>query len=248
MKRIATAILTLAALSCAAPSLAAEHIVQLNGTTFTPSQLTINAGDTVTWRNMGGFHNVVADDGSFRSGNATSALFSFSRVFDTVGDFRYFCDVHGSAGGLGMAGRISVSPVAASFVINEGVQGSWFNPDFSAQGFFFDVAPSINLFGIAWFTWTTTPGQYDWLTGAGPYANGVANITFTRTRGGVFNAAANVVATTAGTGTVTFIDCSHATLQFTLTDPPATGTIPLRRLLETSSLCTTANPGGSGAP
>jgi plastocyanin len=33
---------------------------------FTPANLTVRAGTTVMWTNTGGFHNVTADDGSFR--------------------------------------------------------------------------------------------------------------------------------------------------------------------------------------
>ncbi len=231
-------------------SLAANHTVEIVGNSFSPAQLTIQVGDTVTWHKTGGFHNVVADDNSYRSGAATNAAFDFSHTFNAAGTSGYYCDVHGSAGGSGMAGRIIVEPgqTTAPFVINEGVQGSWYNPEFASQGFFFDVSPSLNLFAVAWFTWTTTPGQYDWLTASGPFSLGQPTaLVFNRSRGGVFNSGVATQTTPAGTGILTFTDCSHASLQFTLTDPPASGTIPLVRLLPVSTLCTAANPGSSGA-
>ncbi len=46
------------------------HIVVASGMTFTPANLTINVGDTVRWENQSGFHNVMADDGSFTNGPA----------------------------------------------------------------------------------------------------------------------------------------------------------------------------------
>ena len=43
---------------------------------FQPESLTINAGDTVTFVNGGGFHNVVADDNSFTSGPPSDTFHS----------------------------------------------------------------------------------------------------------------------------------------------------------------------------
>ena len=51
------------------------------GLVFTPATLTINVGDTVTFVNGGGFHNVVADDSSFTSGPASSAHWSLPVTF-----------------------------------------------------------------------------------------------------------------------------------------------------------------------
>jgi plastocyanin len=94
---------------------AATFMVQVGGNTnsFSPKSLTINAGDTVIWTNAGGFHNVVADDGSFRNGNASSAAWTFSRTFNPTGPLPttigYYCEVHGARGGIGMAGTITVN-------------------------------------------------------------------------------------------------------------------------------------------
>jgi len=93
--------------------------VGASGLNFNPQFLTITTGDTVTFYNLGGLHNVVADDGSFRcahgcdndgaggSGNATSLLWSATVVFTHPGKIGYFCEIHGSPG-LGMYGTISV--------------------------------------------------------------------------------------------------------------------------------------------
>lgn len=228
---------------------AATHDVTVVDFAFQPRTLTIAAGDTVRWRNTRGFHNVESDNGSFRSGPAEVAPWEFLHTFTSAGDNPYFCAPHGSRGGVGMAGLIKVEPAqVAAFNINEGVQGSWFNTATGGQGFFFDVAPSVNnLFGVAWFTWTRTVGQYDWLTGAGSYNGNTANVTLFRTRGGQFNASTPVQTTPAGTATVVFTSCTAATLQFTLTDPAASGSIALTRLLPAGSLCTSANPAGGDA-
>jgi plastocyanin len=96
-----------------------EHVILVADFQFTPARLTVHPGDTVTWRNMGGFHNVVAADGSFRcsegcdgaggDGAPSSSAWRFSRTFTTPGEVAYFCWVHGGPGGAGMSGEIVVS-------------------------------------------------------------------------------------------------------------------------------------------
>jgi plastocyanin len=96
-------------ISGSAAVLAADHQVEVGDNFFSPSSLTIAVGDSVTWTNGGSMpHNVVADNGSFRSGNASASAWSYTRTFTSAGDFRYFCELHGAAGGLGMAGIIRV--------------------------------------------------------------------------------------------------------------------------------------------
>jgi plastocyanin len=105
----------------AMPSHAANHVVQVIDIAFTPSDLTIQVGDTVTFQktNTGVPHNVRSDGFTngctqsatcFRSGGATTGSFTFGPldVFNTPGTFRYFCEVHGGQNGAGMSGRIVV--------------------------------------------------------------------------------------------------------------------------------------------
>jgi len=83
--------------------------------TFAPSTLSIEVGDSVTWTNAGGIHNVRAVDGSFRcaqgcdgaggNGSASSNAWSFTLTFNSPGTVDYDCQVHG---GAGMTGRIIV--------------------------------------------------------------------------------------------------------------------------------------------
>lgn len=99
------------------------HIVNVNDSFFAPSSLTIQVGDTVRWTNAAGglSHNVTADDGSFAS--QTSSSFTFQVTFDTAGVFRYYCTLHGSSGGGGMSGTITV----------EGSGGGGTTPDLVLQ-------------------------------------------------------------------------------------------------------------------
>src|SRR4249919_1300085 len=99
---------------------AANHVVTaLPNLMFSPKTLTIAAGDSVTFTNGGGFHNVASDpgavmafrcaagcDGAGGNGNLSSASWSATVLFTTPGTVRYFCERHGAAGGLGMSGTI----------------------------------------------------------------------------------------------------------------------------------------------
>ena len=103
-------------------ALAVNHTVTANpNLTFSPQFLTINAGDTVTFTNTGGFHNVASDPGAITSfhcstacgaspvGDPNGALWSQTITFPTPGTAGFHCEAHGQAGS-GMFGRITVSP------------------------------------------------------------------------------------------------------------------------------------------
>lgn len=98
---------------------AANFTVSVNSNNrFSPSTLTIQVGDSVTWTNSGGIHNVRADNGSFRcangcdgeggDGNPASNSWSFTRTFNAPGTIAYNCEVHAF---MGMRGTIIVEPV-----------------------------------------------------------------------------------------------------------------------------------------
>jgi hypothetical protein len=77
---------------------------------FTPSTVTVFQGETVTWNNAGGTHNVKFDDGSFtQPASPSSAAWTVSRTFPTPGSYRYYCQVHGGPGGVGMSGIVNVT-------------------------------------------------------------------------------------------------------------------------------------------
>ena len=88
---------------------------------FEPATLEIAVGDTVTFVNGGGFHNVKSDpdavtafrcangcDETGGDGNLSSALWEATVVFPTAGTAGYYCEQHGGPGGAGMAGVITV--------------------------------------------------------------------------------------------------------------------------------------------
>ncbi len=83
--------------------------VKLVNFKFTPAQLTVKVGTTVVWTSEDGVpHTVTADDGSFNSGNLKKGD-SFKFTFTKAGKFPYYCTFHGTAGGGGMSGTITVT-------------------------------------------------------------------------------------------------------------------------------------------
>jgi len=121
-RAVGATLLVLATLLCGTfDACAKEWYVQSGGAgvAFSPQFLTIHAGDSVTFLNLGGYHNAVADDGSFRcahgcdgdgqggSGNASDSLWLATVAFPTPGTVGYFCEPHGSPGS-GMYGTIEV--------------------------------------------------------------------------------------------------------------------------------------------
>lgn len=79
--------------------------VTIDNFTFTPPQLTIKPGETVTFVNHDDIpHSVVGKGGAFRSKTLdTDDKFSFT--FTTAGEFAYFCGLHPH-----MTGKIVVAP------------------------------------------------------------------------------------------------------------------------------------------
>lgn len=99
--------------SAVLPAQAADQsvIAEANGTTFSPATITVNVGDTVTFKHSVGIfpHNVKFDDGSFEMPAApTQSAFTVSRKFDVAGTFLYYCEQHGGPNGDGMSGKVVV--------------------------------------------------------------------------------------------------------------------------------------------
>ncbi len=91
----------------ALPASAADQTVSARSDdTFSAKTVTITAGDTVTWHNDGGRHNVRFDDGSFvMPASPDTSAWTVSRTFDTAGTFTYYCVQHLD---VGMTGTVVV--------------------------------------------------------------------------------------------------------------------------------------------
>jgi len=97
-------ILACLALAAAAPLAAAEVQVRVLNNVFTPDPVTIQPGDTVTWTNNSGHHNVLSSNGVFSSGEPDFG-WTFSHTFTSPGTFSYICQPHAI---FGMRGQVIV--------------------------------------------------------------------------------------------------------------------------------------------
>lgn len=77
---------------------------------YQPGDITVPVGTAVTWVNNDGGprHSATAADGSFDTGLFGSGE-EATVVFDTPGTYLYYCTLHGSADGSGMAATITVT-------------------------------------------------------------------------------------------------------------------------------------------
>ena len=98
---------------------------------FSPSSLTVNTGDTVTWTNNGAEPHDVTGDG-LASGTLNSGQ-GYSHTFATAGTYSYICSIHpfmkgsvtvlgASSGGGGGVDRRSTQDPSASTADRFGVQ------------------------------------------------------------------------------------------------------------------------------
>jgi plastocyanin len=70
--------------------------VTIDNFAFTPAELTVNAGTTVTWLNRDDIPHTVtdaADQRAFKSAPLDTGD-SFSHQFATPGTYHYFCSLH----------------------------------------------------------------------------------------------------------------------------------------------------------
>jgi plastocyanin len=197
---------------------------------FSPSMVTVNPGDTVTFTNAGGApHNVHADDDSFRcaagcdgaGGNGTpsaDAWTSTITITQAAGTtIAYHCDIHGS---MGMTGSIVVQDAAGggtgNVPITAGFTGAWYDPAQSGHGIFLEVLQNNQLLAW-WFTFSPDGTQQSWFGNIGAINGTTATIDAQQTQGGQwipnFNPA-NVTRPSWGTLTFSFTDCNHGRVDF----------------------------------
>ena len=82
------------AIAAASPARAATIEVKIDNFSFNPKQVTVKAGDTVTWVNHDDIpHTVTSKTLVFRS-KALDSDDKFSFTFTAPGSFDYFCSLH----------------------------------------------------------------------------------------------------------------------------------------------------------
>ena len=89
-----------------------NHTIFTSGMSWSPSDITISLGDTVTWINAlgNGWHNVNGSKTTFPNNpegfeNSGGVEWTFEHVFTISGNYDFQCDPHAS---MGMTGTISV--------------------------------------------------------------------------------------------------------------------------------------------
>ena len=83
-----------ALLASAELALAANQSVSVTNYSFAPKDVSLTVGETVTWTNTQGTHNVHFNSISFTEPAIFDAPWTVSRTFDAAGTFSYVCQVH----------------------------------------------------------------------------------------------------------------------------------------------------------
>jgi cysteine-rich repeat protein len=119
--------------------------------------------------------------------------------------------------------------------INAGMDGAWFDPATSGQGFFMDAHPDPeggNFIFVSWFTYgeDTASGQR-WFTAQGGFEGSIAEIEISETTGGSFDDPLPPSTVPVGTMTLDFSDCKSAVLTYALPADGLEGDISIIRVV-----------------
>ena len=129
--------------------------------------------------------------------------------------------------------RSGSSPQAVD--INAGMDGAWFDPNTSGQGFFIDAHPDPeggNFIFVSWFTYgEDTASGLRWLTAQGSFEGSIAEIDVFETTGGSFDDPQPISTIKVGTMSLDFTDCSNALLTYSLPAHGAEGDIAITRVI-----------------
>jgi plastocyanin len=77
---------------------AATITVNINRSSFSPSTITINVGDTVTWKNTDTVVHTATSSTALWDSGFLAAGATFSHTFTEAGTFNYTCTIHGFSG------------------------------------------------------------------------------------------------------------------------------------------------------
>jgi|EndMetStandDraft_8_1072994.scaffolds.fasta_scaffold57799_2 plastocyanin len=148
---VAAVALALASLASAAP----RQIDVNDDDTFAPKNppaRDFSTGPSFRWSNGGGSitpHNIRQNDKLFRSGALTRGPINFT-INASAGSFRYYCELHGTPDGLGMAGVVKVRPIAVPDSLVGEIEVQWADSN-TNTGSRFDVRYRVDH--RRWKTW-----------------------------------------------------------------------------------------------
>jgi len=96
----------------AEPAGPAPVVITVLNNSFIPATVNVEPGQTVTWvwDDAAQGHNVTPDASAPPGEGSTlfDAPHTYSYTFTTPGTYRYYCSNHGSKGGVGMSGAVTV--------------------------------------------------------------------------------------------------------------------------------------------
>lgn len=79
------------------PGASQTNTVEIANFAFSPAELTIKTGDSVTWTNKDSAqHKIASDAGSEINSDSLSTGQTYSHTFNTAGTFDYHCLIHPS--------------------------------------------------------------------------------------------------------------------------------------------------------
>ncbi|MFC1688280.1 trypsin-like peptidase domain-containing protein [Pseudomonadota bacterium] len=154
--------------------------------------------------------------------------------------------------------RISIQS-QSNFQITPGLNGSWFNPSASGQGFFIDVLPANGIVFMSWFTFDTVlpPSSYAatfgdpghrWVTAQGPYSGNRANLGITLTQGGVMNSSSPSPKNVSyGSIVLEFTGCNTGKITYSIPGIATNQVIPIERVVtDNVALCESMTESAKG--
>ncbi len=222
-------ILLLASAACRA----SDHVIFVEDGNFSPKTVTINRGDSVTFRALGVLakHNVHAQDNSFMcavgcvgdgsgaTGEPAKGTWSDTLTFTKPGTVGFQCDPHAS---LGMVGSITVlDAVATAQNITSGISGNWFDPSANqgGHGFQIEILPDNGILAI-WFVFNPAGTAQNWIYSQGSYVPGTSTVTVPAflEQGGAFPPnfdSRKLSVPEWGSLQFTFSDCNNGTVTWT---------------------------------
>ncbi|MGE0227115.1 MAG: plastocyanin/azurin family copper-binding protein [Dehalococcoidia bacterium] len=105
------------------PAQAANASVNVGdgGLRYTPANVSVGVGESVTWTWVAGFHDVMSTTGAFTSGAPQPASGqTFAHTFTTPGTFWYYCSVHATAADANEQGQAAGKMVGSVTVAATG--------------------------------------------------------------------------------------------------------------------------------
>lgn len=138
-----------------------------------------------------------------------------------------------------------------TFVINEGLNDAWYNPETDGQGFFINVFSNLGAVVLSWFTYDTELPSADvtanlgdaghrWLNALGPIEGNKSVMEITISSGGLFDTRSDTEEVIDGSIVLTFDSCNSGTVSYDIISIGRKGTVPIQRVASDNiALCET---------